>query len=148
MFIVTIFSEPWVLTMKISPLRYSSTRPHSQDIVVTEGELDAASGDDPLLIAPYHAHNHDDEIFYVLSGKIGFAINDEEIIATAGDAVVVPPGAVHTWWNASDAAARYLIVMTKRIADLIQAIHSGEYSPEQMTQLYEDHDSTLIGWSR
>lgn len=134
--------------MKISPLLHSSTRSHAHDIVMTEGELDAASGSDRLLIAPYHVHHHDDEIFYVLGGQIGFVINDEEIIAATGDAVVVPPGAVHTWWNTSATPARYIIAMTKRINDLILAIHSGKYSEEQMEQLYKDHDSALIGWSR
>lgn len=41
--------------------------------------------------APWHYHEIDDEIFYLLSGKIEFGVNDETIIAEAGDLVIVGP---------------------------------------------------------
>jgi hypothetical protein len=41
----------------------------------------------------------------------------------AGSAVLVPRGVAHTFWNAGGGRARYLIVMTPRIAALVEAIH-------------------------
>lgn len=134
--------------MHVSPLLNGSTRHPEAGFVLVEGTIDGHAGEDRLLIAPYHIHHHDEEIFYVLSGKIGFIVGDDELIASAGDAVLVPPGTVHTWWAASEEPAGYLIAMSKRMDDLINAIHAGPFSPDEMAQIFTDHDSTLIGWTR
>lgn len=134
--------------MIVSPLLNASLRHPGADIVVVEGEIDGCSSEDRMLIAPYHIHNHDEEIFYILSGEIGFIIDDDEFTASAGDAVLVPPGSVHSWWAASANPAQYLIVMPKVLDDLILALHAGPLSPEEMSQVFTDHRSTLIGWTR
>lgn len=134
--------------MFVSPLMGSAIRDDAADIVLVEGEIDGATGDDRMLIAPFHIHHSDEEIFYVLSGRIGFIVGDEEFIASAGDAVLVPPGSVHSWWNESEMPARYLIVMSKRLDDLINALHAAPRSPEEMQQIFTAHDSTLLGWTR
>lgn len=134
--------------MHVSPLFNGSARHPDADIVLVEGEIDGASGDERLLIAPYHIHNSDEELFYVLSGQIGFIVGDDEFIASAGDAVLVPPGAVHTWWAASEEPARYLIAMPQRMDDLVLAIHRDADSYENMESLFADYDSTFIGWTR
>ncbi|WP_261844438.1 cupin domain-containing protein [Aliamphritea ceti] len=41
--------------------------------------------------APWHYHETDDEIFYVVSGEVEFGINDDEVIARAGDLVIAGP---------------------------------------------------------
>lgn len=134
--------------MHVSPLFNGSVRHPESDIVLVEGEIEGSTGEERLLIAPYHIHHNDEEIFYVLSGQIGFVVGDDEFIASAGDAVLVPPGAVHTWWAASEEPARYLIAMSPRMDDLILAIHSDSASYENMETLFADYDSTFIGWTR
>lgn len=134
--------------MLVSPLLGSAIRDEAATIVMVEGEIGGAISDDRMLIAPYHIHHSDDEVFYVLSGRIGFVVGDEEFIASAGDAVLVPPGSVHSWWNASELPARYLIAMPKRLDDLINALHTAPHSPEQMQKIFADHNSTLLGWTR
>ncbi len=131
-----------------SPLLNGSTRHPDADIVLVEGEIEGASGRERVLIAPYHFHHSDEEIFYVLSGQLGFIVDEDEYVASPGDAVFVPPGAVHTWWAASTTPVRYLIAMPKRLDDLVIALHDGSYSPENLAQAFTDHDSTLIGWAR
>lgn len=148
MIIVPISEKFGGIVMIVSPLLNGSTRHHDADIVLVEGEIDGHSGEERMLIAPFHIHHSDEEIFYLLSGQIGFIVGDDEFIASAGDAVVVPPGAVHTWWAASKEPARYLIAMSKRMDDLIIALHTGSFSPDEMPQVFADHDSTLIGWTR
>ena len=74
-------------------------------------------------IAPLHVHYGDDEAWYVLRGTLGFRIGEETFEVGPGSAVLAPRGAPHTFCNAGDTEAEYLLVMHPRIASLIQAIH-------------------------
>ena len=74
-------------------------------------------------IAPLHVHDADDEAWYVLSGTLGFLLGDQEVEARAGSAVLARRGTAHTFWNAGPVEARYLLVMTPRIARLIEEMH-------------------------
>ncbi len=74
-------------------------------------------------IAPLHVHYADDEAWYVLEGTLGFVRGDERLEAPAGSAVLVPRGIAHTYWNAGPGKARYVIVLTPRLAALIDALH-------------------------
>jgi mannose-6-phosphate isomerase-like protein (cupin superfamily) len=74
-------------------------------------------------IAPLHVHDEDDEAWYVLTGTLGFVLGDQEVEARAGSAVLARRGTAHTFWNAGPVEARYLLVMTPRIAQLIEEIH-------------------------
>ena len=74
-------------------------------------------------------------------GRAGFRLGDEVVIATAGSAVVAPRGTPHTYWNAGDVEARYLLVMSPRIARLIEAIHA---PGADIPALFIEHDSELL----
>ena len=41
--------------------------------------------------APWHFHESDDEIFYVISGEVEFGVADEELVARSGDLVIAGP---------------------------------------------------------
>jgi uncharacterized cupin superfamily protein len=94
-------------------------------------------------IAPLHVHHADDEAWYVLEGELGFRLGDEEVIARAGSAVLASRGTPHTYWNAGDQEARYLLVMTPKIAELIKAIHE---PGADLTMEFETHDSEILAW--
>ncbi len=113
---------------------------------------DGLTGDDFVLvewsaevgrhwIAPLHLHHADDEAWYVLEGELGFRLGDEEVVVEAGSAVMAPRGTPHTFWNAGDVEARYLLVMTPRIAHLIEAIHA---PGADIPALFAAHDSELL----
>jgi quercetin dioxygenase-like cupin family protein len=51
---------------------------------------------------PQHRHARHDEGFYVVSGHAQFTVGTEVHEAPAGTLVMVPPGAPHTFANASD----------------------------------------------
>ena len=68
-----------------------------------------------------HVHHADDEAWHVLEGTLTFTFADREVEAAAGTTVFVPAGVAHTY-EASD-AARYLIILTPRLRDLIEALH-------------------------
>ncbi|MGH3736483.1 MAG: cupin domain-containing protein [Micromonosporaceae bacterium] len=60
------------------------------------------------LAAPVHTHDREDEYSYVLDGRVGVLIGDQEHQLTAGDFVLKPRGVPHTFWNAGDEPARVL----------------------------------------
>jgi quercetin dioxygenase-like cupin family protein len=93
-------------------------------------------------IAGLHLHRSDDEAWIVLSGRLGFRVGDDEHEVPAGESLLVTRGTPHSYWNAAAEPARYLLVMTPRIHQLIEALHSGERS--DWKQIFEEHDSELL----
>jgi mannose-6-phosphate isomerase-like protein (cupin superfamily) len=65
--------------------------------------------------------------------------------AAAGSAVLVPKGTPHTYRNPDPAPVRYLLIMTPRIHQLIQAIHATQdRTPDAMRALFRSYDSELL----
>ena len=60
------------------------------------------------LAAPLHRHTLEDEYSYVLEGRVGALLGEEEVFGEAGDLIFKPRGQWHTFWNAGDAPARIL----------------------------------------
>ena len=112
----------------------------SESFVVADWKDDGSHPGRP--IAGLHLHRSDDEAWFVLEGTLGFRIGDEEREVGVGDSVLVPRGTAHTYWNAAAAPARYLLVMTPRIHQLIQALHSGERT--DYPKIFEEYDSELL----
>ena len=111
------------------------------EVVAEWADAGETSRDRP--IAPLHLHRSEDEAWYVLEGRLGFRVGDEEIEAEEGSAVVVKAGTPHSYWNAISEPTRYLLVMTPRIHALIEALHSGERT--DWARIFEEHDSELLG---
>jgi quercetin dioxygenase-like cupin family protein len=83
-----------------------------------------------------HFHKRHADSFYVLEGELEFTVDGETIRASAGTAVVVPPGVVHAFTNAGPGRARYLNIHApdSGFAELMRARDRGdEPNPE-------DHD--------
>jgi uncharacterized cupin superfamily protein len=93
-------------------------------------------------IAGLHLHRSDDEAWYVLSGRLGFQVGDDQVEVVPGASMLVVRGMPHSYWNAVAEPTRYLLVMTPRIHALIQALHSGERT--DYAQIFEEHDSELL----
>jgi len=107
------------------------------DFVVAEWS-DAGETSRDWPIAPLHVHHRDDEAWYVLEGTLGFRLGDDEVEVGAGSAVFAPRGVPHTFWNAGPGEARYLLVMSTRIARLIEELHSGAgQDPDAVFRTYE-----------
>ena len=60
------------------------------------------------LAAPMHRHRDEDEFTFVLSGRIGAVLGDEEVVGGPGDLILKPRGEWHTFWNAGDEPAAVL----------------------------------------
>jgi mannose-6-phosphate isomerase-like protein (cupin superfamily) len=116
------------------------------------GRALGSSGDDFVIvqwtaevgdhwIAPLHLHRRDDEAWYVLSGMLGFRLGDDEIEASPGSAVFARRGTPHTFWNAGQSEAEYLLVMTPRIAQLVEQVHE---PGADVATIFASHDSEIL----
>jgi mannose-6-phosphate isomerase-like protein (cupin superfamily) len=94
-------------------------------------------------IAPLHVHHEDDEAWYVLDGALTVRVGDADVEVPAGEAVIVPRGTPHTYWNPTDGPTRYLLVMTRRIHELIEALHAPGADVEAV---FREHRSEFLGW--
>jgi len=59
---------------------------------------------------PAHAHEGEDDAFYLLDGELVFQADGDEIVAGPGTFVLVPPGVRHTFSNPGAVPARFLNV--------------------------------------
>jgi quercetin dioxygenase-like cupin family protein len=60
------------------------------------------------LGAPLHTHHDEDEFSFVLEGEVGLQLGEAVWVAPPGSLVVKPRGLPHAFWNAGDAPARLL----------------------------------------
>lgn len=66
----------------------------------------------PGYMVPPHTHRDTDEWSYVLEGRIGARIGDDEFTAEPGSWILKPRGVMHTFWNAGPAPARIIELLT------------------------------------
>jgi mannose-6-phosphate isomerase-like protein (cupin superfamily) len=56
----------------------------------------------PGGVTTAHFHPEAEELYFFTAGRGRLRVADEEREVAAGDCVVIPPGAPHKLWNASD----------------------------------------------
>ena len=112
----------------------------SESFVVMDWTDDGTQPGRP--IAGLHLHRSDDEAWIVLSGSLGFQIDDKQREVHAGESILVHRGTRHSFWNAGSEPARYLLVMTPRLHSLVETLHKGERTDWE--QIFEEHDSELL----
>jgi mannose-6-phosphate isomerase-like protein (cupin superfamily) len=90
--------------------------------------------------AALHVHRADDEAWHVLDGTLRFRFIDRVVDVGPGGTVFVPAGVAHTY-EALD--ARYLIVLTPRLAALIAELQ--QTSDRSLhAAVYQKYDSELL----
>jgi mannose-6-phosphate isomerase-like protein (cupin superfamily) len=121
--------------------------PPGTSLVIAEWADPGGGYDPPRYIAPLHVHHEDDEAWYVVEGVLRVRLGERDVEVPAGGAVMAPRGTPHTYWNPSPGTTRYLLVMSPRIRDLIEAIHAMEARTEDaMRAVFAAHASTYLGW--
>jgi quercetin dioxygenase-like cupin family protein len=73
---------------------------------LTAFESIAAPGEGP----PLHRHASQDEVIYVLAGRLRVRLEETIHEAPAGSFVFIPRGTTHTWQNAGDDPASLLVL--------------------------------------
>jgi quercetin dioxygenase-like cupin family protein len=64
------------------------------------------------LAAPLHRHTNEDELSYVLRGKLGALLGDDVVTAGPGTWVQKPRGQWHTFWNAGDTPCEIIEIIS------------------------------------
>jgi cupin domain len=64
------------------------------------------------LAAPLHRHSRADEYSFVLEGRVGALLGGVVVYGEPGDLIFKPRGQWHTFWNAGDAPARILEIIS------------------------------------
>lgn len=98
------------------------------------------------LAAPLHRHTNEDEYSFVLSGKVGALLGEEEVYGTPGDLIYKPRGQWHTFWNAGHVPARILEIISpggfeqafRELDDL-----GGELTPETLSVIGQRYSVEL-----
>jgi quercetin dioxygenase-like cupin family protein len=91
-----------------------------------------------VLAGPLHYHSREDEYSYVLEGRLGALLGDQEVVAEAGDLVFKPRGQWHTFWNPGDTTTRILELITPAgLEDLFRELGApgGELDPATLPAL-------------
>lgn len=91
-----------------------------------------------VLAGPMHLHTREDEYSYVLQGRLGALLGEEEVFAEAGDLVFKPRGEWHTFWNPGDTPTRILEIITPAgLEDLFRELGApgGELDPATLPAL-------------
>jgi mannose-6-phosphate isomerase-like protein (cupin superfamily) len=65
-----------------------------------------------LIGAPPHRHNREDELSYVLEGKLTVWREGVATEAAVGTLIKKPRGEWHTFWNAGDVPVRFLEIIS------------------------------------
>jgi mannose-6-phosphate isomerase-like protein (cupin superfamily) len=106
----------------------------------------------PRILVPPHVHQDNDEWSYILEGRIGVRIGDDEFIAEAGSYVLKPRRIQHTFWNPDDRPARILEIITpsgleEMFARFGELGARGELTPETMGATAAQYGSTVsMAW--
>lgn len=64
------------------------------------------------LAAPLHRHSREDEYSFVVEGRVGALLGEEEVYGQAGELIFKPRGQWHTFWNAGDLPLRILEIIS------------------------------------
>lgn len=88
-----------------------------------------------------HVHYADDEAWHVLEGTLTFRFRDKQVKAEAGTTVFVPAGVPHDYFE-SQGPARYLIILTPRLRELISALEAAPR--EQHNDIMRRFESEIV----
>jgi quercetin dioxygenase-like cupin family protein len=107
-------------------------------------------------VAGEHLHPAMMERFEVLEGRLGVKLAGEERTADPGDALEIPPGTWHDWWNAGENEAVVKVTVTpgERFSQLIANLFGlgfdgrtnakGMPSPLQLVALGREFDDVIV----
>ncbi|MEM9796887.1 MAG: cupin domain-containing protein [Pseudomonadota bacterium] len=97
---------------------------------------------------PLHVHEKEHEVFTVISGRVRFHADGQEMEAGPGDVVMIPPGTPHTFKGLTDAVA--LVQLSPGAASgFFAAVTAAGVSPEtdmdRVTEIAADHNIRFVG---
>ena len=106
----------------------------------------------PGHLVPPHTHADFDEWSYVLEGRVGARIGDQEFTAEPGSYILKPRRIIHAFWNAGPAPARIIEIITPAgfedfFAEVGRALKTGAIDPGFMAALRARYGTTTdMAW--
>ncbi|HEX8085502.1 MAG TPA: cupin domain-containing protein [Solirubrobacteraceae bacterium] len=106
---------------------------------------------DPGRLIPPHIHYREDELTYVVSGRVGVRIGDRDYLAGPGSYVFKPRGVPHTFWNPGPEPAHMLELITPagferffaELGELAETCPPEEF-PERRAELAREYDHHFV----
>ena len=100
------------------------------------------------LAAPLHRHSREDEYSFILEGRVGADLGGQIVYGEPGDLIFKPRGQWHTFWNAGDAPARILEIISpagfeKFFDQMTDMAARGELDPPGMVALAAQYGTEL-----
>jgi len=105
------------------------------------------------LAAPLHRHAREDELSFIVEGRMGVREGDEVSTVEAGEAAVKERGVWHTFWNPGPDTLRFLEIIAPgafahyfgEVADLLPDDEADidEQTAAEMATLHEKYDFEL-----
>ena len=101
------------------------------------------------LLVPPHVHQDHDEWSYILEGRIGARVGDDEFIAPTGSYILKPRRIPHAFWNPEDHPARILEIITpsgleEMFEQFGQLGARGELTPQTKGETAARYGSTMF----
>jgi quercetin dioxygenase-like cupin family protein len=100
-------------------------------------------------VPPPHSHANNEEVAYVLEGKLRYSVDEETRDLKPGERMYTPRGSVHAFSNPHAEVARALIVLTPDIGaqyfrDVAEVVLApGGPSPARMTEVMNRYGLVL-----
>lgn len=98
---------------------------------------------------PLHVHRGEDEIFYVLEGRVEFTVDGDRVVAEPGSSIFLPRGVPHDWEVVGDGPARMLIMLLPAgLEAYFRALSAlpedGPPDPDRLAALSEEHGIEIL----
>ena len=109
------------------------------DFVLRRWDLEPYPGDQ----APPHVHHRSDEAFCVLRGRLEVLVGDTRRVLEQGEYLTIAAGTTHTFATVDTAGAQVLVVMTREVDELIQALHAA-LTDEDRAAAWDRYNSEVV----
>ena len=109
-------------------------------------ELTVAPGS---RVPPAHSHRDNEELVYVLEGRLRYSVDGETRDLVPGERMYTPKGSVHAFANPHEAPAKALIILTPDIGagyfrDIAEVVKTpGPPNPAAMAEIMTRYGLTL-----
>jgi quercetin dioxygenase-like cupin family protein len=101
----------------------SPTHTGAAQLAIVEGNLIPGKGHN------FHKHPSQEEVMFVVDGRIEQWIDKETRILGPGDAAFIPPGVVHATFNAGENEAKVMAIFGPCVGDGFEMIDMADEAP-------------------
>ncbi len=122
----------------------------SNDVITffrSTNQLDFAEMEQGYLAGPpLHLHPEQDEMHYLVRGKLRYQVGEATIDLEAGNDIHLPKGVPHRWINLQHEAARIVAVLTPGGSEgFFKTLASQTLDATAQLQLAQDYATEIVG---